>query len=96
MAQGSTKGLQKHKESSRHGARAAANTKKGRRAVPPKKPAAVKQAALHKVRTIPNKSCRLVSNVTLVFIRENREVDRKTDGVRCVHRHSNYHEERRA
>jgi len=48
MAQGSTKGLQKKKESSHHAGRTAANTRKGRRAVPPKKPAAVKQAALHK------------------------------------------------
>lgn len=49
MAQGKTKGLTKKAESSRHAQKAAAATKKGKRAIPPKKAAAVKQAALHKV-----------------------------------------------
>ena len=50
MAQGQVKGLQKNKgQSSRHAAKAAASTKKGKRYVAPKKVAAVKSAALHKV-----------------------------------------------
>lgn len=49
MVQGKTKGLKLKAESSRHAQKAAANTKKGQRAIPPKKTALVKQAALHKV-----------------------------------------------
>ncbi|KAH8108703.1 hypothetical protein DFH11DRAFT_1068208 [Phellopilus nigrolimitatus] len=48
MAQGKSKGLQKKAESSRHADKAAANMKKGRRALPPKKAVLVKQAKLHK------------------------------------------------
>ena len=51
MVQGALKGLQNKKgNSSRHAAKAAASTKKGKRYVAPKKAAAVKSAALHKVR----------------------------------------------
>ena len=50
MVQGNPKGLQKQKSSgSRHAAKAAAATKKGKRYVAPKKAAAVKSASLHKV-----------------------------------------------
>ena len=50
MAQGKTKGLQaKASNNSRHAAKAAANTKKGKRAIAPKKPILVKQAAMKKV-----------------------------------------------
>ena len=52
MAQGQLKGLQTKKDSKRHAAKAAAAPKKGKRVIPPKKQAAVKQAALHKV--MPN------------------------------------------
>ncbi|PPQ72291.1 hypothetical protein CVT26_007121 [Gymnopilus dilepis] len=49
MAQGKTKGLQaKASNNSRHAAKAAANTKKGKRAIAPKKPILVKQAAMKK------------------------------------------------
>ncbi|KIK69636.1 hypothetical protein GYMLUDRAFT_236138 [Collybiopsis luxurians FD-317 M1] len=48
MAQGKTKGLQKKAPSQRHSQKAAASTKKGKRIVPPKKPALVKQATMHK------------------------------------------------
>ncbi|KAF4617525.1 hypothetical protein D9613_006057 [Agrocybe pediades] len=48
MVQGKTKGLQAKTGSSRHASKAAANTKKGRRAIPPKKPILVKQAAMQK------------------------------------------------
>jgi len=49
MVQGKTKGLQqKAGNKSRHDARAAANMKKGKRAIAPKKEGLVKQAALHK------------------------------------------------
>lgn len=51
MVQGAPKGLQNKKgNSSRHAAKAAAAPKKGKRYVAPKKAAAVKSAALHKVR----------------------------------------------
>jgi hypothetical protein len=53
MAQGQLKGISKQKNnsaSSRHAAKAAAATKKGKRYVAPKKTAAVKSAVLHKVR----------------------------------------------
>jgi len=56
MVQGKTKGLQAKAGSSRHAAKAAANTKKGKRAVAPKKPILVKQAAMHKVRFLCHKA----------------------------------------
>ncbi len=52
MVQGKTKGLQAKASSSRHAAKAAANTKKGKKYVAPKKAILVKQAAMHKVRSI--------------------------------------------
>jgi hypothetical protein len=52
MVQGKTKGLQAKATSTRHTTKAAANTKKGKRHVPPKQTALVKQASLHKVRSV--------------------------------------------
>jgi hypothetical protein len=49
MVQGKTKGLQTKAPSQRHAAKAASNTKKGKRYVPPKKTSLVKQASMHKV-----------------------------------------------
>lgn len=52
MVQGAPKGLQNKKGgNTRHAAKAAASTKKGKRYVAPKKAQAVKTAALHKVRS---------------------------------------------
>ncbi|KDR82717.1 hypothetical protein GALMADRAFT_238217 [Galerina marginata CBS 339.88] len=48
MVQGKTKGLQAKAGSSRHAAKAAANMKKGKRAIAPKKPILMKQAAMQK------------------------------------------------
>jgi hypothetical protein len=50
MVQGTTKGLQAAKptNNTRRAHKAAANTKKGRRAVAPKKVAVIKQASMHK------------------------------------------------
>ncbi|KAJ7857699.1 hypothetical protein B0H14DRAFT_2352169 [Mycena olivaceomarginata] len=48
MVQGKTKGLQAKASSSRHAQKAAANMKKGQRAIAPKKTILVKQAAMHK------------------------------------------------
>jgi len=45
MVQGKTKGLQSKTSSSRQAAKAAANPKKGKRYIPPKKIALVKQAS---------------------------------------------------
>ena len=53
MVQGKTKGLQAKAGNSRHASKAAANTKKGKRSVAPKKPVLIKQAAMHKVGVIP-------------------------------------------
>ncbi|KAJ8521775.1 hypothetical protein ONZ45_g1587 [Pleurotus djamor] len=57
MVQGKTKGLQSKASSSRHAAKAAANTKKGKKYIPPKKPTLIKQAAMHKVRRLLQASC---------------------------------------
>ncbi|KAF9454750.1 hypothetical protein P691DRAFT_794578 [Macrolepiota fuliginosa MF-IS2] len=48
MAQGKTKGLQTKAPSARHAQKAAANTKKGKKHIPPKKPVLIKQAQMHK------------------------------------------------
>ncbi|KAF5369551.1 hypothetical protein D9758_002554 [Tetrapyrgos nigripes] len=48
MVQGKTKGLQSKAPSQRHAAKSAANTKKGKRYIPPKKASLVKQASMHK------------------------------------------------
>lgn len=50
MVQGTTKGLRsKATNNARHSHKAAANTRKGRRVVAPKKAAAITQASMHKV-----------------------------------------------
>lgn len=51
MVQGKTKGLTSKASSTRHAAKAAANTKKGKKYVAPKKAILVKQASMHKVST---------------------------------------------
>ena len=57
MVQGAPKGMQNKKgQSSRHAAKAAAQTKKGKRYAAPKKAAAVKTAALHKVRMLVHRT----------------------------------------
>ncbi|EGN92136.1 hypothetical protein SERLA73DRAFT_117768 [Serpula lacrymans var. lacrymans S7.3] len=48
MVQGKTKGLQNKASSSRHAAKAAANPKKGRKHIPPKKAVLVQQASMHR------------------------------------------------
>ncbi|KXN88205.1 hypothetical protein AN958_07664 [Leucoagaricus sp. SymC.cos] len=48
MAQGKTKGLQAKAPSVRHARKAAANMKKGKKCIPPKKPALIKQAQMQK------------------------------------------------
>jgi hypothetical protein len=53
MVQGKTKGLQAKAVNTRQAAKAAANTKKGKRHIAPKKSALVKQASLHQVRAQP-------------------------------------------
>jgi Protein of unknown function (DUF2462) len=55
MVQGTTKGRQvKASSNTRHAHKAAANTKKGRRNVAPKKVTAIKQASIHKVSLSPD------------------------------------------
>jgi len=49
MVQGKTRGLQTKTPSARHSQRAAANTKKGKKYIPPKKPALIKHAQMHRV-----------------------------------------------
>ncbi|KAJ7254357.1 hypothetical protein B0H12DRAFT_1017134 [Mycena haematopus] len=48
MVQGKTKAMQAKASSSRHAVKSAKNTKKGQRAIAPKKTILVKQAAMHK------------------------------------------------
>ncbi|KAF9077571.1 hypothetical protein BDP27DRAFT_1413280 [Rhodocollybia butyracea] len=48
MAQGTTKGLKSKAPSQRHSQKTASSTKKGKRVIPPKKAALVKQATMHK------------------------------------------------
>ncbi|KAI0061484.1 hypothetical protein BV25DRAFT_1771173, partial [Artomyces pyxidatus] len=48
MVQGKTKGLQQKSPNSRAAKKAAANPKKGRREIAPKKAVLVKQASVHK------------------------------------------------
>lgn len=55
MVQGKTKNLQKSTGNSRAAKKAAANPKKGKRAIAPKKEALVKQAKMHQVRHIQHK-----------------------------------------
>ncbi|TFY68819.1 hypothetical protein EVG20_g3398 [Dentipellis fragilis] len=47
MVQGKTKGLQQKSPNSRHAQKAAANPKKGRRTVAPKKAGLIKRATMH-------------------------------------------------
>jgi hypothetical protein len=49
MVQGNTKGLKNKTSSARHSARAAANMKKGKKYIAPKKPILMKQASMQKV-----------------------------------------------
>ncbi|TFK73579.1 hypothetical protein BDN72DRAFT_834449 [Pluteus cervinus] len=48
MVQGKTKGLQSKASNTRHAAKAAANPKKGKKYIPPKKQALVKSATLQR------------------------------------------------
>jgi hypothetical protein len=66
MVQGKTKGLSQKasgSNSGRHAQRAASNTKKGKRHIPPKKAQLVKQAAMHKVRRRSYTALRLISHL---------------------------------
>lgn len=49
MVQGKTKGLTNKTSSTRHSAKAAANMKKGKKYIAPKKPILMKQASMQKV-----------------------------------------------
>jgi len=49
MVQGKTKGLQSKTPNARHAHKAAANPKKGKRTIAPKKSSLIKQAAMQKV-----------------------------------------------
>lgn len=64
MVQGTTKGLRsKATNNARHSHKAAANTRKGRRVVAPKKAAAITQASMHKVGTVA-----LISNFPIPIL----------------------------
>jgi hypothetical protein len=62
MVQGKTKGLQTKESSARHAKKAAANMKKGRVVIAPKKTVLVKQAALQKVNLVPHSPSYLLLN----------------------------------
>jgi len=52
MTQGKTKGLQSKASNARHARKAAANPKKGKRIIAPKKQILIKQASMQKVHRI--------------------------------------------
>lgn len=102
MVQGHSKGMQKAKSSAvRHAAKAASQPKKGHRYIAPKKAAAVKSAALHKVCFFLNYSrinkrfllCRCSPYIGVE--RKNPQEHRGSSGVRCFFRKTDDHEERR-
>ena len=62
MVQGKTKGLQTKESSARHAKKAAANMKKGRVAIAPKKAVLVKQATLQKVNLVTHSPPYLLLN----------------------------------
>ena len=94
MAQGKSKGLQSKKESRHHAARTAAAPKKGKRVIPPKKAAAVKHAALHKVRVaVVSTTLRDLIRI-LESVREDKQIYRTTDDLCCFSRHPQHHERR--
>jgi len=99
MVQGSTKGLKaKTTHDTRHAHKAAANTKKGRRTIAPKKAAAIKQASMHQVShrsptflsPFPCMQTRL--NGDAGTQRQDQQVRRTTDGERRIIRQAHDHE----
>ena len=78
MVQGKTKGLQSKSPSNRQ---KSANLKKGKKYIAPKKPALVKQAAMHKVMkvTLITAACPLISDTDLEL--QDKQVDRSADGL---------------
>jgi len=92
MVQGKTKGLQSKAANSRHAAKAAANMKKGKRAIAPKKPVLMKQAAMHQVRHFNMGGCLTSRKQILIVVflfrprsaatnSQDKQVYRTTDGV---------------
>lgn len=63
MVQGKTKGLQSKAPNPRHAQKAAANLKKGRVTIPPKKAPLVKQDKLRKASTISSRRRRGRSDI---------------------------------
>lgn len=95
MVQGKTKGLQSKASTSRHAAKSAANTKKGKRTIAPKKPILIKQAALHKVHRV---SCSYQTNLSdhfypkTGFNGQNQQVYWAPDGICRIFRQVDYYE----
>lgn len=67
MVQGKTKGLQMKGPNARHAHKAAANTKKGQRAIAPKKAGLVKQAKMQQV----SSTCLSTLNGGLMFLSQS-------------------------
>lgn len=77
MVQGKTKGLQSKSPSRQK----AANLKKGKKYIAPKKPALVKQAAMHKVLKVAliTAACPLILDTDVEL--QDKQVDRSADGL---------------
>ena len=91
MVQGKTKGLQSKSPSNRQ---KSANLKKGKKYIAPKKPALVKQAAMHKVMSatlmISTVACPKISDTDVEL--QNKQVDRSADGICSIVWKADYNE----
>lgn len=100
MVQGKTKNLQKSTGNSRAAKKAAANPKKGKRAIAPKKEALVKQAKMHQVRHNQHKPYMFNNRLRDYYMspeleRKDQQDHRAAGRERCELRKADYHEEHR-
>ena len=92
MAQGKTKGLQTKAPSARHSRKAAANTKKGKKYIPPKKPALIKHVQMHRVSLWLPLYLREADLVDIVLECENWQFHWTANGLRRLSGQTDNHE----
>ncbi|KAF8194246.1 hypothetical protein BJ912DRAFT_195040 [Pholiota molesta] len=81
MVQGKTKGLTTKTSSGRHAAKAAANPKKGKREIAPKKPLLMKQAAMHKInKSIERQMVAAASSGKLMIMKPTAPIEGSSKG----------------
>ncbi|KAI9443488.1 hypothetical protein H4582DRAFT_1198874 [Lactarius indigo] len=90
MVQGTTKGLRaKANNNARHSHKAAANTRKGRRVVAPKKAAAITQASMHKAlsakinKSVEQQMVNAASSGKLTIMK-NAGTDRRPENILAI------------